>query len=72
MNEMYKLVITKLGKFGNPVNMAMCYRMTAEHLCAAEEEFEAIKKEPGVIRLLLWRYDETGIHELRKWEAKNA
>ena len=72
MNEMYKLVITKLGKFGNPVNMAVGYRMTAESLCAVEEEFEARKKEPGVIRLLLWRYDETGIHELRKWEAKNA
>ena len=72
MNEMYKLVITKLGKFGNPLNMAVGYRMTAESLGAAAEEFEARKQEPGVIRLLLWRCDETGIHELRKWEAKNA
>ena len=72
MNEGYKVSITKIGRYGRPQNYNMGYPLTVDALCAAEQEFEERKKEPGVLKLQLLRYDSVSVRVLRNWEAKNA
>ncbi len=67
MNECYKLVITKAGRDGRTVSMAIAYQMLAEALIAVEEDFERWKKEPGVEELHLMRVDSQGVKELRRY-----
>ena len=66
---MYKLVITYRK---GPSKKVECreYWMTQVGLHQAEEQFEELQHRQDVMRLVLWRVDVKGIHDLKRWERK--
>ena len=43
------------------------YWMTQVGLHQAEAEFEKLQRREGIMKLVLWRVDVKGVHDLRKW-----
>ena len=67
MEEGYKLIVTKAGNDGMKKSMVAVYPLRQEFLISLEEDFEQRKKEPDVVELRLFRFDENGLHELRRY-----
>ncbi len=67
MVEFYKLIITRPGKYGGKSSSAAQFDMKQEGLITAEEMFEQMKREQDVLELRLFRFDGTGVHELRRY-----
>ena len=63
---MYKLVITSRKGPGKKVEFRE-YWMTHVGLHQAEAEFEKLQRRQDVMKLMLWRVDVKGVHDLRKW-----
>ena len=63
---MYKLVITSGSGPSRKVESKE-YWMTQTGLHQAEAEFEKLQHRPDVMKLMLWRVDVRGVHDLRKW-----
>ena len=64
---MYKLVITSGSGPSRKVESKL-YWMTQVGLHKAEDDFEQLTHKHGVTKLLLWRQDVHGTHELKRWE----
>ena len=63
---MYKLVITS-GKGPSRKVKTKEYWMTQVGLHQAEAEFEKLQQRQDVMKLLLWRVDIKGVHDIKKW-----
>ena len=63
---MYKLVITS-GKGPSRKVKTKEYWMTQVGLHQAEAEFEKLQRRQEIMKLVLWRVDVKGVHDLRKW-----
>lgn len=63
---MYKLVITSGSGKGRKVESKEFW-MTQAGLHQAEAEFEKLQNRSDVSKLMLWRVDVKGVHDLRKW-----
>lgn len=66
---MYKLVITS-GKGPSRKVETKQFWMTQVGLHQAEEEFAKAQHRPDVMKLVLWRVDIKGVHDLKRWERK--
>ena len=66
---MYKLVITYRKGPNKKVEFRE-YFMTQVGLHQAEEQFEDLQHRQVVVKLVLWRVDIKGIHELKRWVRK--
>ena len=63
---MYKLVITSGSGPSRKVESKE-YWMTQVGLHQAEAEFEKLQRRQEIMKLVLWRVDVKGVHDLRKW-----
>ena len=66
---MYKLVITSGSGPSRKVESKE-YWMTQVGLHQAEAEFEKLQHREGIMKLVLWRVDVKGVHDLKKWERE--
>lgn len=67
MNEGYKLIVTKVGRYGVKKSMSSIYPLRQECLISLEDDFERWKKEPDVVELHLLRLDANRVNELRRY-----
>ena len=63
---MYKLVVTSGSGRDRKVSSKE-YWMTQDGLHQAESEFEKLQQRPDVTKLMLWRVDVKGVHDIKRW-----
>jgi hypothetical protein len=63
----YKLVITSGSGPSRKVESKE-YWMTQVGLHQAEAEFEKLQRRQEIMKLVLWRVDINGVHDLKRWE----